>query len=49
MSIPMFEFGYLPGLIIDVAITWTTPEAPAGSPGSVYNISSVRHRDPGTP
>ncbi len=35
--------------LIDVAVTWTAPEAPAGSPGSVYNISSVRHRDPGTP
>lgn len=34
---------------IDVAITWTTPDAPAGSPGSLYNISSLRHRDPGTP
>lgn len=34
---------------IDVAVNWTTPEAPAGSPGSTYNISSVRHRDPGTP
>jgi hypothetical protein len=34
---------------VDVVITWTTPDAPAGSPGSLYNISSVRHRDPGTP
>jgi type IV pilus assembly protein PilV len=35
--------------MIDVAVTWALPDAPAGSPGSVYNISSVRHNDPGTP
>ena len=35
--------------LIDVAVVWTTPEAPAGSPGSVYNLWSVRHNDPGSP
>jgi len=35
--------------LIDVAVTWTMPDAPAATPARVYNISSVRHRDPGTP
>ncbi len=32
--------------LLDVQVNWTTPEAPAGSPGSTYAISSVRHNDP---
>ncbi len=35
--------------LIDVAVTWTMPDAPPTTPARVYNISSVRHRDPGTP
>ena len=32
--------------LLDVQVTWTKPDAPAGSPGSFYAISSVRHNDP---
>ena len=32
--------------LIDVQVNWITPEAPAGSPGNTYAISSVRHNDP---
>ena len=32
--------------LLDVQVTWTTPELPAGAPGSLYAISSVRHNDP---
>ena len=32
--------------LLDVQVTWTTTDAPAGSPGSLYAISSVRHNDP---
>jgi type IV pilus assembly protein PilV len=28
---------------LDVQVTWTTPEAPAGSPPKLYAISSTRH------
>ena len=35
--------------LIDVTVTWTMPDAPPTTPARVYNISSVRHRDPGTP
>ena len=31
---------------LDVQVAWTTPDAPAGSPGSMYAISSIRHNDP---
>lgn len=32
--------------LLDVRVSWTLPEAPAGSPGSMYAISSLRHNDP---
>jgi prepilin-type N-terminal cleavage/methylation domain-containing protein len=32
--------------LLDVRVSWILPEAPAGSPGSMYAISSVRHNDP---
>jgi type IV pilus assembly protein PilV len=32
--------------LLDVQVNWTIPDAPAGSPGSTYAISSVRHNDP---
>ena len=35
--------------LIDVAVSWTMPDAPPATPDRVYNISSLRHRDPGTP
>lgn len=35
--------------LIDVSVTWAMPEAPPGAARRVYNVSSVRHRDPGTP
>ena len=31
---------------LDVTITWTTPDAPIGTPPRTYAISSVRHNDP---
>jgi len=34
---------------IDVSVSWTMPDAPLGAAPRVYNVSSVRHRDPGTP
>lgn len=30
---------------LDVQVTWTNPEAPAGSPPRLYAISSTRHND----
>jgi prepilin-type N-terminal cleavage/methylation domain-containing protein len=35
--------------LIDVSVTWTMPQAPPGAQDRVYNVSSLRHRDPGTP
>ena len=32
--------------LLDVQVNWTVADAPAGSPGSLYAISSVRHNDP---
>ena len=32
--------------LIDVQVNWISPQAPVGSPGSTYAISSVRHNDP---
>ena len=35
--------------LIDVNVTWTMPDAPLNAAPRVYNVSSVRHKDPGTP
>jgi type II secretory pathway pseudopilin PulG len=32
--------------LIDVQVTWITPESPAATPPSLYAFSSVRHNDP---
>jgi prepilin-type N-terminal cleavage/methylation domain-containing protein len=32
--------------LLDVQVTWVTPEAPAATPPSLYAFSSVRHNDP---
>jgi type IV pilus assembly protein PilV len=32
--------------LLDVQVTWTTPDAPVGAPASFYAISSVRNAGP---
>jgi len=32
--------------LLDVQVTWVSPEAPAATPDNLYAFSSVRHNDP---